>query len=232
MDDRQLLALMRLALEAEELERGVHHAADPPHTRRLPRWLIGAAGLAAAMFGVLVWLAGPAQWRPRSPAQNAEGTSAGAILADVSLPEANPEVGAPDRSGSTGLPGLSPPTPAGEQCVVMAVFRGARGTCECVQVHDVALAHGQRLGDVDHEALCDLALRDPCTTSAERVLILAVSGSPDAVARASAQATMLGTVLAAAPPVRSEDLAMLAHAAMPAMPPGTTLVARMVALRP
>jgi hypothetical protein len=223
MDDRELLELTRMAMEVDDLEAGAESSHGPrlrlvgDHRResradQLRRGLMFAGGLiaAAACLAVAVSVLSP---HPVAPAMKRPSIAQGNTEA--------PGVVIATNSGAT--------TPS-EQCIVMAVFRGQDGSCDCMQWKRQEWAGGKRLADVGRKELLDAVFQAPCTNAADRVVVLAFSGPPDSLPKTTEDAEAIANRIAAAPPTWHEDISSYASAAMPDLPKGSTIVAKSLAM--
>lgn len=141
----------------------------------------------------------------------------------------------PIASGDTEAPGVVIATNPGatapsEQCIVMAVFRGQDGSCDCMQWKRQEWAGGKRLADVGRKELLDAVFQAPCTNAADRVVVLAFAGPPDSLPKTTEDAEAIANRIAAAPPTWHEDISSYASAAMPDLPKGSTIVAKSLAM--
>ena len=227
--DRNVEQLVRMALDIEALER--------------------AAGAAGDEFGPVARIGRPAprhgSWRKVGVGVGF-GTAAAACLtlAMFMMQPRNPGSGAPlavaPRVPSVPIPVEPDATPRvvqaannDEKCVVMAMFRGADGQCSCLQMRDGDFEEGRTLAEVPRSELYDVALHAPCSTSAQQVLIVAVSGRADSLPtnHEQAEAIVRQISTAAASVGRHADVSAIAYAAMPGLSPGSTVIAENVAMR-
>jgi hypothetical protein len=242
MDDRQLQRLLRMAAEAEQLD---HPAAGAGRVDRVlagggrvslarpdRSWWrargvpIGGALAAAACLavGAFVFL------MPQSPVpiavappEHVEPESrGGGSLADLGARA--------EASGETGRATLAAHRPE-EEAVLFAVYRGANGSCECVQVNDPDWGGDKRLAEVSRHELLRAGLQEPCTTLAPEVLVIGVAGKPGTVPSSRQHAETIARRLGDQP-LRGRDVASMAYAAMPDLPAGTVIVAEKVSIGP
>jgi hypothetical protein len=213
MDDRQIRELARMAVEIESLECGDESipfaAAQASPARRL---LVGAGlGLAAAACLVVAVVA-------MRPAASSRSATNGPLAAN---------------NGATGEASASVVPVPKERCVVMAMFRDPSGHCSCTQVSEPEWGDGRGLADVSRGELRRVALREPCDTEAQQVLIVAVAGRGDAVPRnhEQAQALVQQVSTAAASVGPHADVSSLARAAIPALGDASIVVADTVSMR-
>lgn len=224
MDDRELQRLVRMAIEAEELElsaEGPLFLSGAPRAGR--RWsgaLISASAAAATLLVAVViasrFAAPPAQ---------------GPILADG--PHQPKAADTPGPSTSiAAAPGAPKAADSSEQCVIMAFYQNAGGECSCLSLRTHEWDGGRRLVDVARSELFDAAFQQQCSTEAQQVYVVAVSGKPGTLPTSREQAEALGSTLAAAPETRSSDISSYAYAALPNLSPDATVVAERLSIRP
>jgi hypothetical protein len=206
MDDKRIQELVRMAMEAEALER-------PPTRSGVVRRLfvnagIGVAAAACLAVGFVVLQPSPPAKAPPSITERPADRSIGTEVAKVET------------------------TAEEDGCVVMAMFRAEDGSCSCVQVREPSW-DGRRLADVSRSELRTAALKAPCSNDAEQVFIVAVQGRSDSLPRSHEQAEVIAKQVsrAAASVGRHADVSSLAYAAMPGLSPGATVVAESIAMR-
>jgi hypothetical protein len=210
MNDREIERLIGMAGEAEDLERSV----DAPlrlvgHGPR--RWIgLGAATAAAAsLLAAFVIM------------QNRIVTHRNRTMAGATQRGRN-------AAGATGTTGAAVDP---DQCVVMAVYKGADGKCSCLNLNRHEWG-GRSLADVNKRELLDAAFREACTTDVHQVLVVAVEGKAGTLPQSREEAEAIAAKLADAPATgRVSDLSSYAYAAMPRLSPGATVVAEQVAVR-
>jgi len=229
MDDRELERLVRMAVEAEELE----HSADGPLAfGRAPtgrRWVgvvvsatAAAAGLLLA-FTMLVRFASPA---PEFTGPVADGSKARPIMPHV-VPEVVPE--SAHASAADATP--APKAPA-EGCVVMAFYQGSDGECSCLSIRSHEWEGGRRLADVARAELMDVAFEQQCSSDAQQVFVIAVAGNPATLPTTRDEAEAIGRRLAGAPRGRGSDISSYAYSALPKLGADSTVIAERLAIRP
>src|ERR1043165_3078700 len=210
MDDRELMQLARMALEAEDLENGgAAHAplkfpgASPAHVRAF-RFAGGLIAAAACLAGAIVGLAPrPA---PNTTAVRPLAENPGGVLPEINIAK------------------------QAEKCVLLAVFRTADGSCDCVQMRQQQWEGGKRLAEVGRAELVNAVMKSASTNEANRVVVVALS-APAGVDHDSAEAAeRIATRIASAPAAGPEAITPWATGAMPALPPGTTVVAKSLAM--
>jgi hypothetical protein len=220
MTDREIERLMRMAFEAEDLERSA--LAEPAPLRLVGggarRWLAGR-GMATAAAASLA-LAFFVMHKSVAPVPKGPLASAG-----------NPSHPRESQGATAGTMAVSGTTD--DQCVVMAVFRGADGQCSCLDLKEHEWANGRRLSQIDKRELLDVAMQAPCATNAHQVLVVAVEGKGTALPRSREQAEAIAARLADVPATnRHSDVSSYAYAAIPDLPPDATVVAEKLAVRP
>lgn len=224
MNDTQLQRLLRMAGEAEELDRPASYAFSARRAARA-RWQariawLGLTGAAAAAVALAVIFSGPTPG-PQTPtpiAGPAIEESPGIALA------AAPVEPHPVRLVKGPVPTRD------EQSVVLAIFRGAQGECSCVQLTDFDAGAGRRLADVAYGELLEFALRNPCTDAASQLLVIGVAGRRGTLPSTPEDADLLASRLANVAVSEHRDVSLVAYAALPQLPPGSTVVAEAVAL--
>ncbi len=258
MDDRGLRRLVKMAVEAEQLDhpaaregRGEVPAATDgsehlSFARRDRSWWrgrglwVGGALAAAACLGLGVFLIlVQVQFAP--PVRVADAGPVGTdATPDVSEPReaATASAGAgaadspPHRLGASPSQGEAQRTRhEPEDAVLFAVYRGADGSCECVQVNDPDWGAETRLADVSRHELLRAGLQEPCMTVAPEVVVIGVAGRPGMVPSSRQHAETIARRLGDQP-LRGRDVASLAYAAMPELPAGTVIVAEKVSIGP
>lgn len=212
MDDRELMELARMAMEAEEMESPRSRlrlaGTAPAHVRafRLAGGLIAAAACLA---------------------------TAVVMLAPRPTPAPPPIVEGPSENGGTPeapkLAHVEPPKNT-DQCMLLAVFRGPDGVCDCMQWKKQEWEGGKKLAQVDRNELVGAVMKAPCTTSAERVVVVAMEGPADSLPQSPEAVQQIANRIAAAAPAGHEDVSAYASAAMSGLPKGATVVAKSIAM--
>jgi hypothetical protein len=213
LNDRDIQNLLRMAGEINRLEAGEFERETAPlyriqPSRRDPFRLVRVGGLSALAAGVVL---------------------AGVVSLKFALPSPAPSVNpGPGMTQQTAPPsheaGSQLASATAEQgCVVLTVFRDDQGACKCVQMQTHELSDGN-LEDLPRAELLRLALKAPCSTTAQRVLVLAVSGRADMLPRTHEDAEAIARGLGDA----HGDPSTLAYAAMPTLPPDSVVVAETV----
>lgn len=223
MDDRELERLVRMAVEAEELER----SADGPllfasitgQARGGRRWVSLLAGTGAMAAGLLVAFVVLSKVVTQ-PSHHGETVAKGPAKEGVIAV-------APDANQPKIVEAK-----ADEKCVVITAFRNPDGRCSCLNMATPEW-NGQRLADVRRSELLDVALRHACTDEANQVFVVAVSGKADTLPKTRDEAEAIAARVAEAPVGRhSEDISPYVYAAMPQLAADATVVAERVAIRP
>jgi hypothetical protein len=253
MDDRRLQRLVKMAVEAERLEHPaaggvageVLTATDGSEHLSLARrdrvwwraaWIGGGLAAAACLtvVFVMVRLPGPV------PTRIAKGHAAGPEVQPVPG-EGSGSARGEDRTASVprgdvteseeGTVELASSRSESDEAVLFAVYRGANGSCECVQVNDPDWGSEKRLADVSRHELLRAGLQDSCMSMAPEVLVIGVEGKrgtlPSSRQHAETIARRLGEQS-----LRGRDVSSLAYAAMPDLPTGTVVVAEKVSIGP
>lgn len=195
MDDKHIRELATMVMEIESLEGRSEPIPFAPRPSAVRRLSVGAGlGLAAAaclVIGVIA-LKPPVQPSP---------SGSGPRLAD-------------SATGAGAAPSIVEASQ--ERCVVMSLFRDPSGHCSCLQVSEPQWGEGRGLADVPRSELRRVALREPCDTEAQQVLIVAVAGHADALPHSheQAQAIVQQVSTAAASVGPHADVSSLARAAI------------------
>jgi hypothetical protein len=214
MNDRELERLIRMAHEAEALERSAEQPALRLVGGGIRRWVAGlgiGAAAAASLLGAIVIM-----HQSMGP-----GKSGKIVTREThSAPRPAPS------GGDTTLVKNEP-----EQCMVLAVYRNADGQCSCLQLKEHEWG-GRSLADVPKRELVDLALREACSSDAHQVLVVAVEDKPGALPKSREDAEAIAAKLSEAPSSgKVSDVSSYAYAAMPTLSSGATVVAERVAVR-
>ncbi len=251
MDDRRLQRLVKMAVEAERLEHpaaggvagevltateGSEHLSLARRDRAWWRaaWIGGGLAAAACLTiaFVMVRLPGPA------PTRIAKGGGAGPEVQPIPRERGGSEPGEvvplPRRDATEsggGMVELASRRSESDEAVLFAVYRGANGSCECVQMNDPDWGSEKRLADVSRHELLRAGLQDSCMTMAPEVVVIGVEGKrgtlPSSRQHAETIARRLGEQS-----LRGRDVSSLAYAAMPDLPTGTVVVAEKVSIGP
>jgi hypothetical protein len=212
MDDKRLEYLLKLATEAEDLERS---AAEPvlrlvEAAPRQRRWLLPVAGAmaAAAAAVVVITVVLPAMNQATRPKGPIAGTGSGAPTGPMIVPG--------DFSNPLGSPKTD------ESSVVLAFFEGFDGRCSCLHIQDEEW-NGEQLATKDRSELLDVAMSSRCSTPSPKILVVAISGQRDALPRSPEQAEALAAHLSDY--TSRSDLTDRAYQAVSGLPAGTKVVA-------
>jgi hypothetical protein len=208
MNDREIQTLIRMAGEAADLEAG--REGHAPVFRIQPKpavslWRVGALSAAAAA----VLLAGVVSLRMAAP--NLEPVRAGPKMFT-------------DRTARQ--PAAIEQVSAKQGCVVLTMFRDG-DACNCVQMRTHEFSG--KLEEVPRSELINMALEAPCSTSAQRVVVLAVSGNKASLPRTREDAEALAARITASGATHSADVASCAYQAIPTLGPDASVVAETVA---
>ncbi len=248
MDDRRLQRLVKMAVEAERLEHPaaggvageVLTATDGSEHLSLARrdrvwwraaWIGGGLAAAACLTIAFVMVRPPGP----APTRIAKGDGAGSevqpVPHEVSGSEPAEVAILPRTESDEGTVKLASNRSESDEAVLFAVYRGANGSCECVQVNDPDWGSEKRLADVSRHELLRAGLQDSCMTMAPEVLVIGVEGKrgtlPSSRQHAETIARRLGEQS-----LRGRDVSSLAYAAMPDLPTGTVVVAEKVSIGP
>jgi hypothetical protein len=214
MKDRDIQTLLRMAGEAEDLEAGRSGHAPLHRIQSQPVSFLRVGGLSAAAAAVLL---------------------GGMALLHQTRPIPEPITGGPGMAQRPELPGpdlrianssTKPAEDDGQSCIVLTMFRDG-DACSCVQVKEHDLP--RRLEDVTRSELINLALATPCSTSAQKVVVLAVSGRSDALPKTREEAEAVAARLNEASKSSTGDVSSYAYAAFPALGPDGTIVTETLA---
>lgn len=222
MDDRKLDNLIRMALEAESLERSGEvprlKLVGAPSRRR--SWLLPfAAALASAAAAVtVVTVVLPSVSPSVQPIPVAHGP------AGTHQPAPKP------REGFETQLTASQPVPAEEGSVVLAFFQGIDGRCTCMHIQDEDWDRN-KLANKDRAELLDVAYRSTCGGPTPSLLVVAVAGQRDALPRTPEAAEALALKLADHVHSGKSELVNRAYQALPGLPAGSMVVAETVGHR-
>jgi hypothetical protein len=182
MNDKDLSALIRMAMEAERLEEPAPLRltwARPEREEtaaRLRTMVTGIATLAAAAclgFAALVWMK-PAS--PTQPLAHQGGATPAPEVSEATVPvvelaKAEPEVGS----------------------VIMAVFRDADDRCSCIQINEADFKG--RLSEVGQAEILRTALANACHENPRQVLVIAMQGPRHELPSTTAEAELLAAAM-------------------------------------
>jgi hypothetical protein len=228
-NDRKLEYLLKLAVEAEELES----SADMPalryvagSTRPQRKWLMPLAGLmAAAAAGVAVTTVVLPMIKPAAPvtppiAKGPESPSPTHAKVPIDVAKASRPFDKPI------LPDSVPVTSDGteESSVVLAFFQGVDGQCSCMHIQKEDWDAAQLSGK-DRGQLLDLAFHSTCTQPSSKVLIVGISAPANSLPTSQEAAEALAAKLSDTFNGARVDLVSRAYEAMPQLPAGSTVVA-------
>ena len=233
----ELNRLIQMAAEAEALERAAESEiaeAPPPAVHvviggwRRTVWmsLAGVSGLAACFAVAFVAMRGaPAPILPPGPiAAGPSETLPDRAIALEDTGRREQPVAPIDDEGSR------PAEPSDTESVVIALFRAADGSYECVQVDEPKWAGDRSMAEVGRRDLMQVAFQNPCTTIAPQVLLIGVEGKRGTVPTTMRDAQRIAERMRSAP-MHQADLSSMAYAALPDLPAGSTVVAETVAIR-
>ena len=213
MNDKDLSALIRMAVEAERLGepgpvRFEWARADAQERKdRVRKMVAGVATLAAAAclgFAAITWL------RPTPPAA--------LTPAPVAVNHATKEAG-------TALATVMPPSVG---AVLLAVFNDVEENCSCIQLNPADFAGG--LANLDRAELVRIARETSCHDDPGQVLVIAMEGPQGSMPSSAAEAELLATAVRENT-THCPDDACFTRTAAPFLPEGVRVVAGSIALR-
>lgn len=217
MDDRRLESLLKMAMEADSLERDAEQRLRL--VRSMPRrrtWLLPLASAmvaaAAAVAFVTIILPGMS---PTVPPRLADGHSP--THADA-LP-VMPGFDQPLEVRSASVPADD------EASVVLAFFEGLDGRCSCLHIQDEEWDIAE-LAQKHRGELLDVAYRSQCGSATPNLLVVAIAGKRDSLPRSPEQAEALATELA-----RYRRTPDQAYQAVSGLPAGSMVVTESVGTR-
>ncbi len=218
MDDRRLEHLLKLAMEADELESSASRPALRLVGGSRRKWMLPFAGgmaAAAAMIAVATMVL-PALKPAPAPFKT---------IADLDPTKRKVE---PVSTGDFSKPMPSEPiqiaNSEGESSVVLAFFQGLDGKCTCMHIQDENW-DGDQLQSKDRRELLDVAFQSTCLGPSPKILVVGIAGKPGSLPRTAEEAEALIAHLNNAPPGSRTDLSSYAYEAMPQLPAGSTIVA-------
>jgi hypothetical protein len=199
--DREMLALLRLAREAEDFDRAADapaHATPMPasaprragvaaqHQPHEPRRTIAPAhrpwrtlAMAASLTlvsGLFAW--GVSRWSSPAPAPTPPGPIA-----------VGPRAPSPAK--------IDPPAPSADGSVVLAIAQSAEGEVECVRWTDHEFTNGRRLDQIDPSELRDVGLALSCRAAPHRLLVVGLQGPANQLPRSDDQALQMARCMLA-----------------------------------
>jgi hypothetical protein len=217
MNDRRINDLVRMAMEADELEAdaqspdrhlaGAIDAVPSGRSGSLRGWWAGAA-LAAAGIAVVVAL----------PFFTGHASKPGATIVEGRLgvpgPKGTIEVVSPAVVVNTALERVDPGTV--ERCVVVAIFRDDHGRMNCVKSKPHEWSENRCLGEVSSQELRRVVVGQGCSSSADQALMVALAGPQRSLPKTEADAMGLATCILGSP--CENDPRCLANAAAECVP--------------
>ncbi len=228
MNDRRINDLVRMALEVEELEDSVTHpplrlVGDDAPARRISHsgrnWFVGI-GLAAAAGLALVFalpaLTPSAPTKPETTTiAHADPKSSPAPLTTEPRIVRTASVPAPSQSDiANAIDRIDPGSV--ERCIVLAIYRDARGSMHCVKSQTQEWSNHKRLSEISPAELKCVTVGQPCTPSADRALLVAMAGPQRSLPRTDADAVKIATCILGSP--CENDSKCFAHAAAECVP--------------
>jgi hypothetical protein len=208
MNDRDIQQLIRMAGEIERLEGGLLEEGPVFRINRAPSdpWkLVRVSSLSGIAAAVL--LAGVVAMKMTATPPPSAPQPLAVIPAKPSETTTVQPVAASDANG----------------CVVLTMFKDG-DNCNCVQMQTKELAG--RLEELPRAELIRMALQSPCTTQAQKVVVLAVSGRKDALPKTREDAEALAARMSES---GHADLTSHAYASMPSLGSDATVITETVA---
>lgn len=203
--DREMLALLRLAREAEDFARSASPSADATATTKptstpapLP---IGAAAQHHAHQPGRAHASGRRPWRTLAMAASLTLVS-GLVAWGVSRWSSPPPAPTPPGPIAVGPKALSPatidpPAPSADGSVVLAIAQSAEGEVECVRWTDHEFTNGRRLDQIDPSELRDVGLALSCRAAPHRLLVVGLQGPANQLPRSDDQALQMARCMLA-----------------------------------
>jgi hypothetical protein len=189
MTDTEVQNLVRMASEIDQLEREallgpalrLAGTAPRPATVWTIRHWLSMAGVAAAAAGLaLAGLMG-LQAMSTPTVQPGQGIASGGRAAATAPVRVSPAPHTEPDPAMLAATGFDKPLvrPAAadhgrSSVMVYSLFKDGDGACSCYQWQEV---DGKALEDLGRAELMEVALRAPCTTEAQRVIVVAVGGA-------------------------------------------------------
>jgi hypothetical protein len=206
MNDRQIEQLIRMAGEIENLEEGLDHPLmlRLHHAQRDPWKLVLVASLSGIAAAVL--LAGVVAMKMAQP------PTPGPVMPGPMVLNPSPEHRTVQPVKATDARG----------CVVLTMFKDG-DKCNCVQMQTRELAG--KLEEMPRAELINMALEAPCSTTAQKVVVLAVSGRKDALPKTREDAEAIAARIGDG----HGDITAHAYAAMPSLGSDASVVTETVA---
>ena len=173
--------------------------------------------------------------KPGAPIAGAGGTTA-PIVADPVVPDSKPEVVRSQRfiASAEHTETKQPESPlikypvvipvdsqaavdpgSVEGCIVVAIYRDDHGAMHCVKVKPQEWTGNKCLSEVSQQELRCVSVGQPCSASADRAMLVALSGPQRSLPKTEADAVQLaGCILGSS----SDDSRGYAHAAAECVP--------------
>lgn len=223
MDDRQIQELVRMAVEAESLDRA--GPATGPYLFPVGRsaWRVGLAWAGAAAAGLALSV-GAWMWvRPVS------SPVPGPVIAS-----ADKGVAAPDQKPAIALAGASPVVVAvgDERCIVLMISRDSYGELSCVQWRPHEWGEGRSLAQITPAELLDAAGGMWCEDAASEMTVVAVSGPRGSMPSSDALAQEVAACIAYSGDLCEEEPGSYASAALSCLPEGVHAMAQTIPVGP
>lgn len=228
MNDRHLENLLRMAHEAEELDRSARagHAAYVIPVWR--RWVLGVGGLAAAAALAITVVHGTFASKPvvHSPVRiaSSDHVRVQPVKAHTLSDE---ELAAVQRALADLIDSTDDAAGDRDEALVIAISGAPDDrSCECVRWRRVELPRGRELADLTRGELLRLGLQESCSPHAGKLLVVAVAS--DAISLNAETADRVAACLNGQS--CGEVGSCYATAALACLPPDATVVAETLAL--
>ncbi len=224
MDDRRIESLLRMALEAEDLEQAAIqpqlHLVRSVRSRRT--WLLplaAAMASAAAVLAIMTLVLPAMNPAPKAP----EVVNKPTHQSPIEIPS---DFNRPLKSHSTEVASAHDD----EASVVLAFFEGMDGRCTCMHIQDEEW-NSEQLAGKNRGELLDVAYRSKCGSPSPSLLVVAIAGRRDALPRTPEAAEALASCLTDHTRATKSELVNRAYQAVPGLPAGSMVVAETVGSR-
>lgn len=181
MNDKDLSALIRMAMEAERLEEPAplrfawakpEHEATASRVRTMATGIVSLAAAACLGFAALFWMKPSPTPVPTGPvAVSEEPAGVHRESVPVVLASTEPDMGS----------------------VIMAVFRDADDRCSCIQINEADF--DGKLSEVGQAEILRKALANACHENPRQVLVIAMEGPRDELPTTAAEAELLAAAM-------------------------------------
>jgi hypothetical protein len=232
MNDTRMNELVRMAMEAESLEREALMegrprlrlvGGDPPPVRRVRAWWVGAGVAAAACVAFVVALPAmlphpaPLPDKPVVVKEEPKYQPAAPVIVQhqrlpIDQPKATPT---PTVVATSDKPDIG----SVERCVVMAIYRGDQGAMHCVQVKPHEWSNNKCLSEVTQQEMRCVPIARSCSSSADDALVVAMSGPQKSLPKSESEAVGVASCILGSPHCGSDgDARCFARAASECVP--------------